>query len=99
MEIVTLKRSLALNVQEKRSTVDYLEAFKANMDAINLSGRYAVGSIATAKLVAKEQGLNCDVAKPVKQESIMQDAAKPGGTGVYWTQQQEAKESQGRHEA
>ena len=54
MEIVTLERSLALNVQGKRSEVDYLRAFKANADAINLAGRYAVRSIAAAKLVAKE---------------------------------------------
>ena len=54
MEIVTLERSLALNVQERRSKVDYLRAFKVNTDAINLAGGYAGGSIAVAKLVAKE---------------------------------------------
>jgi hypothetical protein len=54
MEIVTLKRSLALNVQGKLSKVDYLRAFKANTDAINLAGGYAGGSIAATKLVAKE---------------------------------------------
>ena len=54
MEIVTLERSLALNVQGRWSEVDYLRAFKANTDAINLAGGYAGGSIAVAKLVAKE---------------------------------------------
>ena len=45
MEIVTLERSIALNVQGKRSEVDYLQAFKANADAINLAGGYTGGSI------------------------------------------------------
>ena len=66
MEIVTLERSLALNVQGRRSEVDYLRAFKANADAINLAGGYAGGSIAAAKLVAKEQSLNYEMADPVK---------------------------------
>ena len=76
MESVTLERTLALNVQGKRSKVDYLQAFKANADTINLTGGYAGGSIAAAKLVTKEQGFNYDAAKPVQQESIMQDATK-----------------------
>ena len=46
MEVVTLEQSLALNVQGKRSEVDYLHAFKANADAINLAGGYVGGSIA-----------------------------------------------------
>ena len=58
MEIVTLKRSMALNVQGKRSKVNYLRAFKANADEINLTGGYTGGSIAATKLVVKEQGLN-----------------------------------------
>ena len=66
MEIVTLERSLALNVQGKHSEVDYLRAFRANADAINLAGGYAGGSIAAAKLVAKEQDLNYEMADPVK---------------------------------
>ena len=41
MEIVTLERSLALNVQGGRSEVDYLRAFRANTDVINLAGGYA----------------------------------------------------------
>ena len=70
MEIVTLERSLVLNVQGKRSEVDYLRAFKANANAINLAGGYAGDSIAAAKLVAKEQGLNYEVVDSVKQETI-----------------------------
>ena len=66
MEIVTLERSLALNVQRKSSEVDYLRAFKANADAINLAGGYAGGSIAAAKLVAKEQGSNDDASGSMK---------------------------------
>ena len=54
MDIVTLKRSLALNMQGKRSEADYLWMFKANADAINLAGRYAGGGIAAEKLVTKE---------------------------------------------
>ena len=76
MEIVTLERSLALNVQERRSKVDYLRAFKVNTDAINLAGGYAGESIAAAKLVAKEQSLNYDLAEPIKQAKIMEEAAK-----------------------
>ena len=51
MERVTLKQSLMLNVQGGHSEVDYLHAFKANTDVINLAGGYAGGSIAAAKLV------------------------------------------------
>merc|ERR1712194_333183 len=76
IEIVTLERSLALNVQGRRSEVDYLQAFKANADAINLAGGHAGGSIAAAKLVAKEQGLDYDAADQVKQATIMEGAAK-----------------------
>ena len=76
MEIVTLERSLALNVQGRRSEVDYLRAFKANADAIDLPGGYASGSIAATKLVAKEKILNYELAEPIKQETIMQEAAK-----------------------
>ena len=48
---------------------------QANVDAINLAGGYAGSSIAVAKLVAKEQGLNCNVIESVKQETMMQKAA------------------------
>ena len=75
MENITLERSLVLNVQEKRSKVDYLWAFKDNAESINLAGGYAGSSIAVAKLVAKEQGLNCNVIESVKQETMMQKAA------------------------
>ena len=37
-EIMTLERSMALNIQGKRSEVDYLKAFKANADAIDQAG-------------------------------------------------------------
>ena len=60
MEIVTLERSLALNVQGRRSKVNYLRAFKANADAINLAGGYA----------------NYDLADPIKQAKVMEEAAK-----------------------
>ena len=65
-----------INVQGKRSEVDYLRAFKTNADAINLAGGYAGGSIAAAELVAKEQGLNYEAAEAVKQDAIMEEAAK-----------------------
>ena len=70
MEILTLKRSLALNVQGKQSKVNYLQAFRANADAINLTGVYAGGSIAAAKLVAKEQDLNYKMAEPLNQATL-----------------------------
>ena len=70
MEIITLKKSLTLNVQGKRSKVDYLQVFQANADTINLAGGYAGGSITAAKLVAKEQDLNYELAQPLKQASI-----------------------------
>ena len=76
MKIVTLERSLALNVQGKRSKVDYLQAFKANTAVIKLAGGYAGSSITAAKLVAKEQGLNYKAAKAVKQAVIMEEAVK-----------------------
>ena len=76
MDILTLERSLALNVQGRRSKVAYLRAFKANADAINLAGGYTGGSITAAKLVAKEQSLNYDLAEPIKQAKVMEEAAK-----------------------
>ena len=76
MEIVTLERSLTLNVQGKCSEVDYLRAFQANTDAINLAGGYVGGIIAAAKLVAKEQELNYKMAEPLKQANIMEEAAE-----------------------
>ena len=76
MEIVTLERSIALNVQGKRSKVDYLWAFKANADVINLAGGHAGSSIAATKLVAKEQDLNYEATKAVKQDLIMEEATK-----------------------
>ena len=76
MEIVTLEKSLALNVQGKRSTFDYLRAFRANADTINLAGGYAGESIATTKLVAKEQDFNYELADPMKQSIISKEAAK-----------------------
>ena len=51
--VVTLKRSRVLNVQGRRSKVEYLWAFKANADTINLADGYAGRRIAAAKLVAK----------------------------------------------
>ena len=72
----TLERSLALNVQGKRSKVDYLRSFKVNADAINLSGGYTGGSIAATKLVAKEHGLRYNAANAVKQTTKMQEVAK-----------------------
>ena len=66
MEIVTLERSLALNVQGKRSKINYLQAYKVNAEAINLVGRYAGGSIAAAKLVAKEQELNYEMVNSTR---------------------------------
>ena len=85
MEIVTLKMSLVLNVQGKRSKVDYLRAFRANTDAINLVGGYAGGSIAVTKLVAKEQGLKYELAKPLKQANIMEKASKRYLTALAFT--------------
>ena len=82
---MTLERSLALNVQGKQSKVDYLRAFQANADAINLAGGYAGGSIAAAKLVAKEQDLNYELAKPLKQANIMEEAAKRYLTALTFT--------------
>jgi hypothetical protein len=45
-------------VQVGQSKVDQLRSFKVTVEAINLAGGYASGSIATAKVVAKEQSLN-----------------------------------------
>ena len=53
-----------------------MRALKANADAINLAGGYAGGSIAAAKLVTEEQDLSYKSTPVMKQESIMQDAAK-----------------------
>ena len=76
MEIVTLERSLALNIQGGCSEADYLRAFKTNANAINLAGGYAGGSIAVVKLVAKEQILNYNLADPIKQAKFMEEAVK-----------------------
>jgi hypothetical protein len=58
MEIVTLEHSLALNVQGRRSKVDYLRSFKVTAEAINLAGEYADGSTVAANFVAKDQKLS-----------------------------------------
>jgi hypothetical protein len=50
-EIVTLQHSLALVVQGRRNLLDYLQAFKATPEAINLAGGYASDSITAAKIV------------------------------------------------
>ena len=76
VETVTLERSLALNVQGKISKIEYLRAFKANADAIDLTGGYAGGIVAAAKVVAKEQGLNYEGAEAVKQAVIMEETVK-----------------------
>ena len=39
----------------RRSKLEYLRAFKAAAESINMAGGYVGGSIAAAKLVAKEQ--------------------------------------------
>ena len=52
-EIVTLKRSLALNVEEQHSELECMRMFKATAKAINLAEGYTGGSIIAAKLVAK----------------------------------------------
>ena len=57
MEIVTLRESLALNVQGRRSKFEYMRAFKATTKLINMAGGYAGEIIVTAKLVAKETSL------------------------------------------
>jgi hypothetical protein len=56
--------------------VDYLRAFKPNAEAINLAGGYAGGSIAAAKLVAKEQDLNYNLTEPIKHAKVMEEAVK-----------------------
>ena len=58
------------------SKVDYLRALKVNAGAINLAVGYTGGSMAAAKLVAKEQGLNYEAVKAVKQAVIMEEATK-----------------------
>ena len=85
MEIVTLERSLALNVQEKRSEVNYLQAFKAIADDINLAGGYAGDSIAAVKLVAKKQGLDYKATEGVKQAVIVKEVAKRYLTALAFT--------------
>ena len=55
MEIVTLEQNLALGVQcMLRSKLEYMMVFKAAAGSINISGGCVGGSIAAAKLVAKE---------------------------------------------
>ena len=73
---MTLKRSLALSVQGRRSKLEYTRVFKATAKSINMTGRYAGRSIVAAKLVAKENSLEYKTLGGVKQSAIMEETSR-----------------------
>ena len=55
MAIVTLKHSLDLNTQGRRSKLEYVRVSKATAKAVTMTRGYACGSIMATKLVAKKK--------------------------------------------
>ena len=55
MAIVTLKHSLDLNTQGRRSKLEYVRVSKATAKAINMTGGYACGSIMGTSLLLRRK--------------------------------------------